>query len=217
MTSDPMPISAALPALASTGQRVPFDDDAATRALVRAQRLDTFRCFCPAEFLKAIDETKIRDMAAWGRADIWDGRFPGVWLWSADTGEAKTRMLWRQFGRLHVDQGRMVCRVTGLNLAEAYGEAYFENKTTAFYKRFEKFDVWMLDDLDKMKLPDGHHYDSTGDRNGRMLREVFDKFYEAHKPVLVTANEPIDWFQERLGKSTARRMREVCTEIEFST
>lgn len=215
MTSDPISISAVLPALASAGPRVAFDDEAATRALIRAQRMETFKGFCPVEFLKAIDETKIRNMAAWERADDWNGRFPGVWLWSADTGEAKTRMLWRQFGRMHVDQGRMVCRVTGLNLAEAYGEAYFENKTTAFYHRFAKFDAWLLDDLDKMKLPDGHHYDSTADRNGRMLREVFDKFYESHKPVLVTANEPIAWFQARLGESTARRMREVCTEIEF--
>lgn len=187
-------------------------------AIVRDQRMTRFKEFCPKQYRVPIDRDKIRNLAAWDKADEWNGSHPGCWLWSHDTGEAKTRMLWRKFGQLHVQQGRVVCRVTGAALAEEYHDAFQKSRTSAFYAELTKYDILMLDDLDKMPLPrDGIGYAEVdqAERNARMLREVFDKLYENLTPVLVTANEPIAWFGARVGPSTDRRMREVCAEIEF--
>lgn len=195
-------------------QPAPFD----VREAVRRQRLETFHRFCPPEFHQKIDMTKIRNQKAWADADKWQGEFPGVWLWSKETGEAKTRMLWRKFGQLHVDAGLSVQRVTGLNLAEEYADCFRCGKTAQFYRHLCGTDVVMLDDLDKMPLPDegqGFGEREAGVRGARMLRELFDTFYEEHTRVLVTANQPIQWFEERIGPSAERRMRTVCTEIEF--
>lgn len=192
----------------------PFDVD----AYVRGQRMASFKRFCPAEFAEAIDRTLIRNLTAWDDADTWGGEFPGVWLWSKETGEAKTRMLWRKFGQMHVERGMTVMRTTGLNLSEEYHDAYQKNRTSDFYRHMCGVNVVMLDDLDKMALPEhgqGFGERDQATRNARMLRELFDTFYEEHMRVLVTANEPIAWFAERVGESAERRMREVCREIKF--
>jgi hypothetical protein len=188
------------------------------RQLIRSQRLERFNEFCPTEFRQKIDESKIPNLAAWRAADSWTGNHPGLWLWSSDTGEAKTRMLWRKYGQLHVEQGKTIVRIGGVNLSEAYAEAYFASKTDLFYSRFSKMAVVMLDDLDKIPLMEhgiGYKEKEIADRNTRMLHQLFNHFYEWRKPVLVTANQNIAWFQERLGESAARRIRSVCTEIDF--
>lgn len=186
--------------------------------LVRQQRLERWRSICPVEFQKKIDPSLIPNQTAWNDADSWDGSFPGLWLWSHDTGHAKTRMLWRKFGQLHVRRGLVVGRITGLNLSEEYHDAYHKNRTGEFYARCSKLQCLMLDDLDKMVLPRedaGYAETDNGARNARMLRELFDRCYENHTPVLVTANEPISFFSERCGESTERRMRAVCREIQL--
>ncbi len=188
------------------------------QSYLREQRMNAFKRFCPEEFLKAIDRRKIRNLVAWDLADQWDGSFPGLWLWSHDTGEAKTRMLWRKFGQCHVEKGMTVQRTTGLNLSEEYHDAYQKNRTSDFYRHIVGCQVVMLDDLDKMALPNeqlGYSERDQGARNGRMIRELFDTFYEEHIRVVVTANEPIKWFAERIGESAERRMRSVCVEIPF--
>lgn len=187
-------------------------------AYIREQRMRKFKEYCPAEFQKKIDPSKIESLEAWNEADKWMGTHPGLWLWSHETGLAKTRMLWRKFGQLHVTQAKNVMRITGFHLGEAYHDALNRNRTFSFYHAFLSVEVVMLDDLDKLKLPeetDGFSAKEEAARNARMLRELFDRFYEAHTPVLVTANEPISWFEERIGPSGGRRMREVCTEIAF--
>lgn len=187
-------------------------------AMVRAQRLEHFKRLCPAEFRGKIDRKRLGNPAAWDEAEKWNGSFPGVWLWSHETGEAKSRFLWHKFGDLHVNRAKSVMRVTGLNLAEDYADARQGGKTFKFYDRFGNVEVVMLDDLDKMDLPaDGLSLaeKDRAMRNARFLRELFDTFYEEHTPVLVTANEPISWFGDRIGASCERRMREVCREIEF--
>lgn len=189
-------------------------------AIIRRQRMDAFKQFCPEEFRAQIDRTRIPNLTAWDEADKWGGSFPGVWLWSHQTGEAKTRMLWRKFGQFHAEQGKTVVRVTGLHLAEDYHDHFNKNATAAFYAHMagRGRQVCMLDDLDKMPLP---HADlsyaerAQADRNARMLRELFDTYYSMHTPVLVTANEPIAWFAARCGPSTERRMKVVCREIEL--
>ncbi len=189
-----------------------------TRRIVREQRMAAFRQFCPEEFRQKIDRALIPNLAAWDDADTWAGGFPGVWLWSHETGEAKTRMLWRKFGQLHAEQGRTVMRVTGVNLAEEYHDCYQRSTTAQFYRHLCGGGVVMLDDLDKMPLPQGEQGFGERDnamRNARMLRELFDTFYEEHTPVLVTANEPIAWFGKIIGPSGERRMRAVCREVAF--
>lgn len=185
---------------------------------IRGQRMETFRRMCPEQFQDKIDRAKIPNLTAWDLADAWQGTHPGIWLWSANTGEAKTRMLWRKFGQFHVERGRNIVRITGASLAEEYHDAFSKSRTGGFYADICRCDVVMLDDLDKVPLPrNGVGFSETdqGERNARMLRELFDRFYEVRKPVLVTANESISWFAERIGPSTERRMRETCGEIAF--
>jgi len=200
------------------GTPVPKPSEYDPAAYIRQQRLAKWKEYCPPEFQKPIERDKIPNLKAWDEADQWNGTHPGVWLWSHDTGLAKSRMLWRLFGRLHVKQAKNVTRITGFHLAEEYHDCLNKNATYFFYRNVMGYEVVMLDDLDKMKLPeetDGFAEKNEAARNARMLRELFDKFYEAHTPVLVTANEPIAWFEERIGPSGARRMREVCREISF--
>lgn len=185
---------------------------------LRAQRMARFDEFCPQRFREKIDRTLIPNLAAWDDADKWAGAHPGVWLWSHDTGEAKTRMLWRKFGQLHVERGLTIARITGANLAEEYHDAFNKSRTAEFYGRITSFQIMMIDDIDKMSLPRegaGFGDQDNAQRNARMLREVFDRFYEKKTPLLVTANESIQWFGERIGQSGERRIRETCNEIPF--
>lgn len=196
----------------------PEEEAAVTAKVIENNRMERFRLMCPPEFQKKIDTTLIPNLEAWNLADKWNGGFPGIWIWSNDTGKAKSRMLWRKFGQLHVRNGKVVARITGANLAEEYHDAFNKSRTAEFYAQFGKMGVVMLDDLDKMAMPDSelpYGQQEQGLRNGRMLRELFDRFYEWHVPVLVTANEPINFFAQRIGPSAERRMREVCQEVSF--
>lgn len=187
-------------------------------AIIRRQRLDAFHRQCPPEFHVAIDEAKLPNLQAWKESDAWHGDFPGLWLWSKATGMGKTRMLWRKFGELHVQRGMSVQRTTGLNLAEEYHDAFNRNQTANFYRAICCVQVVMMDDLDKMPLPErnlGFGATEHAARNARMLRELFDTFYEEHTRVVVTANQPIAWFAQRIGESAERRMRAVCVEVNF--
>lgn len=177
------------------------------RQQIRHQRLAAFRELCPPEFSQKIDRSKIPNTGAWDQADVWQGAFPGLWLWSHATGKGKSRMLWRQFGKLHVDFGRDVVRATGQQLAEDYFRFYMAGNPREFYRRLMRHDVIMIDDLDKA--------DFRADRTVRMLRELWDFLYEANKPVLVTANEDITEIENRLGMSGGRRIRHVCREVCF--
>lgn len=200
------------------GTPIPERKEFDVKTYLKEQREAAFKENCPVEFQQEIDRSKIGNLAAWDLADKWSGTHPGIWLWSHGTGVAKTRMLWRKFGELHVNMGRMVCRISGANLAEEYHDAYNHSRTSSFYARLMKFPAVFLDDLDKMHLgeaSDGFAEQAIAQKNRLMLRELFDKFYEHHVPVMVTANETIDWFEERIGASGARRMRAVCEEIHF--
>lgn len=185
----------------------PFDVDEYTRAALKKQRLESFRNQCPAEFQKPIDRTLLPNLIAWDEADLWNGSHPGLWIWSKGTGQAKSRLLWRQFGRLHVQHGRSILKTSGQSLAEEYFGFHMDGDPRGFYRWLAGYDLLFIDDLDKINLSDG--------RSPRMLREVFDELYACKKSVLVTANEPIEFFAKNVGQSCARRMREVCREIEF--
>ncbi len=180
-------------------------------AEARKSRLGQFRGICPSEFLRTIDRGLIPSLPAWDQADAWDGSHPGLWLWSKKTGQAKTRMLWRHFGRLFVEGNRRCIRVGGVQLGEVYFKYHMKGNPDDFYSLMTNHDVVFIDDLDKINLRNDDRVSIP-----RMLHELFNKFYEAHKPVLVTANESIEFFRSRLGESADRRINAVCAkEIEF--
>lgn len=216
--ADPAPLSDFTAALREqwglTGPATPLTDEQIeqqTQQAIAAQRMAAWQERCPPEFQKGINRSKIPNVAAWDAADKWEATFPGLWLWSHGTGRCKSRMLWRQFGRLHVKRGRSVAYWSGKILGDAYKDAYFSSRTERFFRDVCFPAVVMIDDLDKLDL----RQTENGADTPRMLREVFNHLYEANKPTLVTSNEPISYFEEKLGASCARRMREVCKEIEF--
>lgn len=179
----------------------------AVKKCVREQRFSRFREICPAEFAKKIDRSRIKNLDAWDDADKWEGAFPGLWIWSHETGLGKTRMLWRKFGHLHVNLGRVIVKSSGQNLVERYFEYHMDGNPSAFYGWLLRHEVVMIDDIDKVDLDDK--------RARQMMRELFDRMYEANKLILVTANEPIAEMERRLGLSGGRRMRELCREVHF--
>ena len=116
-------------------------------------------------------------------------------------------MAWRQYGRLHVERGRSVIKASGQALAEEYFGYHMEGEPRGFYRWLHHGQVLMLDDLDKV--------DYGEPRYARMMRELWDEIYAHQWPVIVTANEPISYFETTLGASCARRMREATREIRF--
>lgn len=202
MDADAPPLPPAIPLTQA-------QEEEQVRQFIRAQRMEAFKSLCPAEFRPKIDRALIKNLAAWDEADAWAGAHPGIWIWSHETGHAKSRMLWRQFGRLHVERGKAVLKITGQALAEEYFAHHMAGHPRAFYHWVMAYDIVMIDDIDKMDL------DANNARAPRMCRELFDELYAHHKPVLVTANEPIEHFQKRIGDSAARRMSSVCREIKF--
>lgn len=173
---------------------------------VRAQRTERFRALCPEEFYQKIDRSLLPNLAAWDLADAWNLAAPGLWLWSHETGKGKSRMAWRLFGRAHVSLGKYVLKASGQSLCENYFEAHMDGDPRRFYRRMLEPDILVIDDLDKAEITE---------RNRRAIRELFDDLYSHRKAVVITANEPIEWFRASLGESCVRRMNEVCREIKF--
>lgn len=189
--------------LAPPGTGEEFD----VKEYLRIQRLARFKELCPAEFREPIDRRRLPNLKAWDEADAWAGTHPGLWLWSNATGGGKTRMAWRLLGRMHVKHGKYIIKTSGQQLAEAYFEFHMDGDPRGFYRWLLRFDIILIDDLDKIDLSDRRYV--------RMMRELFDEFYTSRKAVVVTANEPIAFFSTVAGESCVRRMREVCREIPF--
>lgn len=203
-------ISQALPAMpASTMTEADFDSfiETRTRELLRASRLADFKRSCPAEFCLPIDRARIPNIAAWDVADSWACSSPGLWLWSHETGRAKSRMAWRLLGRAYCNHGKRYFATTGMHLAEIYFGYHMAGEPASFYSMVFRNDLVLVDDIDKCDVADK--------RTGPMLREFFDEAYKRRAAVVVTANEPISYFEQVIGSSAARRLREVCTEIQF--
>ena len=177
-----------------------------TAELLREQRLTRFNALCPVEFREKIDRTRLPNLAAWDEADAWGGTHPGLWLWSNETGRGKSRMAWRQFGRAHVERGRFTIKASGQSLCEDYFSHHMDGNPRTFYRSILCADLLIIDDLDKAEF---------NERNKRTIRELFDELYAHRKSVIVTANEPISFFEQVTGASCVRRMREVCREISF--
>lgn len=184
-----------------TGKKFVLEDH------VKEQRLARFKELCPAEFREPIDRRRLPNLKAWDEADAWAGTYPGLWLWSTVTGRGKTRMAWRLLGRLHVKHGKQIIKSSGQQLAETYFEFHMDGDPRGFYRWLLRFDIILIDDLDKVDLSDRRYV--------RMMRELFDELYARRTAVVVTANEPIAFFSTVAGESCARRMNEVCREIPF--
>jgi hypothetical protein len=181
--------------------------EALSRDLIQKSRLDYFNTMCPREFCSPIDRTLLRNLNAWDEANKWTpGEYPGIWLWSPETGLGKTRMLWKKVGQAVVS-GKRYIFITGIHLGEWYYECFRDGEPLKFYGRFRNHDVVMLDDLDKYPVDD--------ERAARALRELWDNFYRNHVSVIVSANEPPEFMQERIGHSAYRRITEVCQPIQF--
>lgn len=191
---------------AAPQERAAFDEEAFTREAVRRQRIEFFRTHCAPEFQKTIDRALIKNPSAWDLADKWD-ESSGLFIWSHESGRGKTRMAERLRWRAYVNRGKENRCLTGQELGERYFHAHMEGDPRAFYRWLLHYDFLVLDDIDKVNLSDP--------RSPRVLRELFDELYRTKKPVIVTSNEPIDYFAKTVGESCARRMREVCREIQF--
>lgn len=177
-----------------------------TAAVVRESRMNRFREVCPAEFRKNIDRAMLPNLAAWDEADAWSMSSPGIFLWSHASGKGKSRMAWRIFGRAHVELGKHVLKCSGQSLVEDYFECHMDGEPRNFYRRMLAPEILIIDDFDKAEF---------SERNRRAIRELWDELYANRKAVVVTSNEPIEWFIKPLGESCVRRMREVCREIAF--
>ncbi|MSU47390.1 MAG: hypothetical protein EXS42_09800 [Lacunisphaera sp.] len=184
------------------------DLDARSRELIQESRLNDFKAKCPPEFLPPIKRALLSNLEAWDAADSWtSGTYPGLWLWSAETGRCKTRMAWRKIEQGIVKLGLRYVFTTGGSLADLCYQDFREGEPAEFVRRFKRYNLVVIDDVDKFPFAD--------ERPGRAFRDLFDYFYSQHVSVLVTSNEPIDYVAQRLGDSSERRIREVCRELRF--
>ncbi len=184
------------------------DLEARSLVLIHEQKMAYFRNKCPLEFQKPIDRALIPNLTAWDAADAWQpGEYPGLWLWSSETGRAKTRMQWRKIGQAHVRLNKRHVFITGAHLGEWCYTCFRDGEPSEFYRRFRNHDLVVLDDVDKYPFGD--------ERHARAFRELFDFFYSSHISVLVSANESIAAIGAKIGDSGRRRIEEVCREVRF--
>jgi hypothetical protein len=182
--------------------------EARSRKFLAESRLTNFKALCPPQFCKPINRDLIPDLTAWDAADAWvPGTHPGLWLWSPETGRAKTRMAWRLVERGIVRLGLDYGFITGHHLGERMYEDWRDGTPADTVRRFVRKDFVVIDDIDKFPFGD--------ERLARGFRELFDVFYTRQISVLATSNEPISFIAQRLGASCERRLREVCREVRF--
>jgi len=200
-----------LAALATAPPAVPVPEErfaAASAQILRAQREEAWKRYCPREFQEVIDPARMgAPPGAVRRALAWRCTFPGLWLWSERPGQGKTRTLWALARRARIELGRRVCTYTGQQWADDYWHHHMDGRSDELWGWLRRWDFLALDDVDKVNLADG--------RQQRALRELFDLIYRERMPCICTANVPIGWVAETLGASAARRVAESCEEIGY--
>jgi hypothetical protein len=178
------------------------------REILAAQRLKSFTDRCPARFLEPFD---LRRLPA--RPDVvrtalaWQGTHPGLWMWSQETGQGKTRVMWQLIRKARVDLGLSCYEWTGQQWADDLWRHWMEGSADQLWWWLNRWDVLCIDDVDKINLSDV--------RQQRALREFFDLIYREQKPAIITANRPPSWIVDTLGNSAERRVLESFTALHF--
>lgn len=184
------------------------DDDERSRFVRRRARHAEFQKKCPVEFRQALDLSKLKNPGAWQEGWAWaPGTFPGLWIWSAETGRGKTRFAWHKIGQAFLHTWADPLFVTGVQLYDLAYNKWREGSPGEFRDFFRRRSFVVLDDLDKFYL--------GKDEIALMLRELFDFFYRERVSVIVTANVPPEQFAATIGGSAQRRILEVCQPIAF--
>lgn len=171
------------------------------------QRLARFRQLCPAEYMQKVDRSKLLAPAAFDQACAWDGRFPGPLL-TGKTGARKTGAAWSLLGRLFVKEGVEFAWWPVKKLVTDIEEYENANMAEAFWRRFSRMGVLMVDDLDKINW--------SFDSHKTALFSFYDWIYRDHRPCITTTNKDRAWWTERMGDAFARRLFEDAQfEIRF--
>lgn len=159
-------------------------------------RASQFKAGCPKEFCTAINRNILKNPWAFDQVAKWPGTYPGP-LASGPTGQSKTRAAWSVLGRLYVKEGRHITSFTAKRIMEKYFEHHMSGEPARFWSALSRFDVFLLDDIDKFEI---------NDRNCTVLFELLDWIYANHRAVVCTNNRPRDWWAEKMGTAFARRM-----------
>lgn len=171
------------------------------------QRMARFRQLCPPEYMQKVDRAKLQDPEAYDKATAWDGSFRGPLL-CGKHGTRKTGAAWSCLGRLFVKGGHEFAWWPVKKLVADIEEYEAANCAEAFWRRFSRIPVLMVDDLDKINW--------SFDSQKAALFSFYDWLYRDHRPCLTTTNNNRAWWTERMGEAFARRLFEGAHHpIEF--
>jgi hypothetical protein len=172
------------------------------------QRMARFRQLCPVEFMQKVDRTKLKYPAAYDRATAWNGSFRGPVLFG-EHGSRKTGAAWSVLGRLFVNDGREFAWWPVKKLVSDLEEYEQANMAEAFWRKYSRLDVLMVDDIDKINW--------SFPSQPSALFAFYDWIYRDHRPCITTTNKDRAWWTERMGDAFARRLFEDAHfEVKFN-
>lgn len=163
------------------------------------QRLARFKQMCPVEFQQVVNRSRLANVAAYDRVTSWDGSFRGPVL-SGKTGTRKTGAAWDCLSRLYVHCGMDFAWWPVKKLVTDLEEYEAANMAEAFWRKYSRMGVLMVDDLDKINW--------SFESQKSALFAFYDWIYRDHRPCITTTNKDRAWWTERMGEAFARRLFE---------
>jgi hypothetical protein len=186
-------------------------------ANIRDARICEWVQLCPFEFRLHRQEgggnTRLEKMDAdqpgWRRIFDWKFGHRGL-LVRGETGQCKTRAMWRLLRQLFGERRKVVAR-TSAHFDRECRDAGGNFTLSDWFKRLAEVDVLFLDDLGKARWTEGTE---------AQIFDLIDIRTREGRPILATTNDTGTSLAARLspdrGEPLIRRLRDYCETIVFS-
>jgi|GEM_PF-1642637 len=180
----------------------------ASRELLHAQRLDTFKRVCDPKFCTKINRSLLPNADAYDTVFAWDGTSPGPLLVGA-TGTGKTRSAWSVLGKLNVEHGKSFSFLAASDLVAEIDKVRKQGGSfSEFTAKHRNSELFFVDELEKFTI----QFDSQTSA----IFDFYNWVYRREIPCITTTNKPRQWWEELMGPAFTRRMfDEAHTLINF--
>lgn len=184
-------------ALAATIAQLPETAAIPIAETLEGRRMASFKDICPPEFCQKVRRDLLANPAAFDAVTAWDGSHPGP-LCHGTTGTRKTGACWSVLGALYVRRNLAFHWMPVRRLITDIGKAEADNETDGFFRSLSHRKIVFIDDLDK--------FNPQFQSEPSALFAFYDWAYRTHHPVIATTNQPLAWWEERMGSAFARRL-----------
>lgn len=172
---------------------------------------------CPVEFRTIeeggpTDEDRLRaECPLYATVLAWRYGSRGLLL-RGETGQRKTRLLWRLLRR-QFDAGRTLQVFTAGEFGRSYGDAAGRYESSAWFETMSAVDVLVIDDLGK---------GAWSEAVRAVFFDLVDRRMRHGKPLLVTTNDDGEGIAAKMrdpsmGDPLVRRLREFCEVLTLGT